>query len=265
MSLNFAVMFRVKAHFQVRLQLLICGIVILMAKLICATIDNVPILVATCFFAGWFKMQASFCCNNTILPWITPKTNMSVFFCYIYLIVEGTLQFSRISMIFRDWTAIQIIKTSMVVLMVILVLLLVGKDRTFKPATISDIDWVGSLLWCIMMLCYVFVCVYGPAGHWWESIGIRIATIAGIVLLLINLWRAGYVQGAYISMTPLKNVNVVRSTLIYVLFFILLSPMWIFEHTDAKYFMGFDEENNAIRNCYSHCLHHHDCQKRDGI
>ena len=100
------------------------------------------------------------------------------------------------------------------------------------------------------MFCYVFICVYGPVSHWWKSDEIRIATIAGIILLLINLWRAGYVQGAYISMTALKNINVVRSTLVYVLFFILLSPMWIFEHTDAKYLMGFDEANNAIRNCY---------------
>lgn len=50
-------------------------------------------------------------------------------------------------------------------------------------------------------------------------------------------------------MTALKNINVVRSTLVYVLFFILLSPMFIFEYNAARDIMGFDNANNAARNC----------------
>ena len=89
MSINFCVMFRLKFRFSNRVSLLVCGAVLIAANLICAYTTNMPLLVTTCFVAGWFRMWATFACNSTIQLWLTPTRDMAVFFCYVYLVVGG--------------------------------------------------------------------------------------------------------------------------------------------------------------------------------
>lgn len=81
MSLNFAVMFRIKFRFSTRIQLLATAIVLILANIVCALSDSPAVLVAVCFVAGWFRMQGTFACNSTIQLWLTPYRDMSVFFC----------------------------------------------------------------------------------------------------------------------------------------------------------------------------------------
>ncbi|MDE6342866.1 MAG: hypothetical protein K2K93_11180, partial [Muribaculaceae bacterium] len=88
MSINFCVMFRIKFRFSTRTQLMICGIVLIAANIICAHTDNVFLLSGTCFVAGWFRMQATLACNSTIQLWLTPVRDMAIFFCYVYIVVD---------------------------------------------------------------------------------------------------------------------------------------------------------------------------------
>ncbi|MDE6109245.1 MAG: hypothetical protein K2F72_03040, partial [Muribaculaceae bacterium] len=70
MSINFAVMFRIKFRFSTRTQLLVSGGVLLVANIVCASTASVPVLVLTCLVAGWFRMQATLACNSTIQLWL---------------------------------------------------------------------------------------------------------------------------------------------------------------------------------------------------
>ena len=72
MSINFAVMFRLKFRFSNRIVLFVCGGVLIAANFICANTTSAPVLVATCFVAGWARMWATFVCNSTIQLWLTP-------------------------------------------------------------------------------------------------------------------------------------------------------------------------------------------------
>ena len=53
LAINFAVMFRIKFRFSTRTQLVTSGIVLIVANIICAHTTSVPLLVGTCFVAGW--------------------------------------------------------------------------------------------------------------------------------------------------------------------------------------------------------------------
>ena len=53
MAINFAMMFRIKFRFSTRNQLLVSGMVLIAANVICAYTASVPLLVGTCFVAGW--------------------------------------------------------------------------------------------------------------------------------------------------------------------------------------------------------------------
>lgn len=254
MSLNFAVMFRLKFRYSNRVALSVCCIALIAANIICSHTDSVPVLVATCFFAGWFRMWATFACNSTIQLWLTPVRDMAIFFCYVYIIVDSAIQLSGIATVytafFSQWEYMHFIMTGLLALMLLMVLLFVKPVKGPMQIPLLGIDWIGSGLWGIVMLCFTFICVYGNFYDWWDAGEIIGATILGTVCALINLWRASFLHHPYISFMAMKNRNVIRATVIYLVFFTLLGTEHVFEHSYAAAILGFDETNLIDLNWY---------------
>ncbi len=254
MSVNFCVMFRLKFRFSNRIGLLACGAALIAANFICANTGSVPLLVATCFVAGWFRMWATFVCNSTIQLWLTPVRDMAIFFCYVYLVVDGVIQLSGIASVytafFSQWEYMHWIMSGLLTLMMLLVLLLVRPVKGPLQIPLLGIDWIGAALWSIFMLCFTFICVYGNYFDWWEAEEICGATLLGLACLGINLWRATFLHHPYISFQALTNRNVVRATLVYLVFFTLMATEHVFEHSYAITILGFDETNLIDLNLY---------------
>lgn len=247
MSVNFAVMFRLKFRFSNRVSLGACCIALIAANMICAHTESVPVLVATCFVAGWFRMWATFACNSTIQLWLTPVRDMAVFFCYVYLVVDGVIQLSGVASVytafFMQWEYMHAIITGLLVLMLVMVFVLVRPAKGPMQIPLLGIDWIGAGLWSVFMLCFTFVCVYGDFYDWWDAPEIRFATLLGIAAAGVNLWRATFLRHPYISFAALTNRNVVRATAIYLVFFTLMAPEHVLEHTYAAVVLGFDSPN----------------------
>jgi len=254
MSINFAVMFRLKFRFSNRVGLLVCGAALIGANLICARTASVPVLVITCFAAGWFRMWATFVCNSTIQLWLTPVRDMSIFFCYVYLLVDGVIQLSGLATVYTaflsQWEYMHWAMTGLLALMMVLVLLLVKPVKGPLQIPLLGIDWIGAGLWSVFMLCFTFVCVYGNYFDWWDSLEVRMATLLGLACLAINLWRGTFLHHPYISFTALKNRNVVRASIVYLVFFTLMATEHVFEHSYAVQILGFDETNLIDLNLY---------------
>lgn len=254
MSINFAVMFRIKFRFSNRTQLLSAAIVLIAANMICANTDSVPVMVATCLVAGWFRMQATFACNSTIQLWLTPVRDMSIFFCYVYIVVDGVIQLSGIATIytafFSQWEYMQWIMTGMLALMMVLVLILVKPVHAPMHIPLLGIDWIGAILWAGFMMCFTFICVYGNFYDWWDAFEIRGAAFLGLMCLVINLWRASFLRHPYLSFQAMRNRNVIRATGVYLVFFTLLATEHVFEHSYAANILGFDETNLIDLNWY---------------
>lgn len=254
MAINFAVMFRIKFRFSNRTQLLTAGAVLIAANMICASTTSVPVLVITCLVAGWFRMQATFACNSTIQLWLTPVRDMSVFFCYVYIVVDGVIQLSGIATVyasfFSQWEYMHWIMIGMLALMMLMVLIFVRAVRTPMYIPLLGIDWIGALLWTGFMICFTFICVYGNYFDWWNAPEICRATLLGVVCLGINMWRATFLHHPYISFQAMKNHNVLRATGIYLVFFTLVATEHVFEHSYAANILGFDETNLIDFNWY---------------
>lgn len=254
MSINFAVMFRIKFRFAVRTQLLACGAVLIAANFICAHTDSMPVLVATCFVAGWFRMQGTFACNSTIQLWLTPVRDMSIFFCYVYLVVDGTIQLSGLATVytafFAQWEFMPWIMMGLLALMMVVVLVLLKPMHFPMHIPLLGIDWLGAILWTGFMLCTTFVCVYGNYFDWWEASEICIASLLGLACLALNLWRATFLHHPYISFQTLTNSNVVKAICVYLVFFVLMATEHVFEHSYAANVLGFDETNLIDLNGY---------------
>ena len=254
LSINFAVMFRIKFRFSTRSQLIASGIVLIAANLICAYTSSVPLLVGTCFVAGWFRMQATLACNSTIQLWLTPKRDMAIFFCYVYIVVDSVIQLSGIATIYTtilwQWEYMHWIMVGLLTLMILIVMMLVKPVRGPLFIPLLGIDWIGSVLWSGFMLCFTFICVYGNFYDWWDAMEIRGAALLGADCLCMNLWRATFLHHPYISFMAMKNRNVIRATAVYFIFFTLMATEHVFEHGYAADILGFDETNLIDLNWY---------------
>jgi len=255
MSINFAVMFRLKFRFSNRVALTICGIALIAANMICASTSSVPVLVATCFLAGWFRMWATFACNSTIQLWLTPVRDMSVFFCYVYLLVDGVIQLSGLTTVYTaflsQWEYMHWLIVGLLALMILMVWILVKPVKGPMRIPLLGIDWIGSGLWSIFMLCFTFICVYGEFYDWWDAEEITGATVIGLACLALNLWRATFLHHPYISFQAMTNRNVVRATVTYIIFFTLMATEHVIEHSYAASILGFDQTNLADLNWYA--------------
>ncbi|MDE6684386.1 MAG: hypothetical protein K2J94_04310, partial [Duncaniella sp.] len=254
LAINFAVMFRIKFRFSTRSQLLVSAAVLIVANVICAHTSSVPLLVVTCFIAGWFRMQATLACNSTIQLWLTPVRDMAIFFCYVYIIVDSVIQLSGIATIytafFLQWEYMHWIMTGLLALMMLAVMILVKPVRGPMFIPLLGIDWIGAILWTGFMMCFTFICVYGNYYDWWDAVEVKGATLIGLACLVINLWRASFLHHPYISFQAMKNRNVIRATAIYLVFFTLIATEHVFEHSYAANILGFDETNLIDLNWY---------------
>lgn len=247
MSINFAVMFRLKFRFSNRVSLLTCCAALIAANIVCAHTTSTAVLVGVCFLAGWFRMWATFACNSTIQLWLTPVRDMAIFFCYVYLVVDGVIQLSGVASVytafFAQWELMHYIITALLALMMILVVIFVRPFKGMPQIPLLGIDWIGAGLWGGFMLSFIFVCVYGDFYDWWEAEPVWAATIIGLLCLAINLWRARFLHHPYVSFQAMTNRNVIRATVVYLLFYTLLAPEHLFEHSYTAAILGFDETN----------------------
>lgn len=252
MALTFTVMFRLKFQFTTKVAFMTCGTVLVLCNLICMHTDSVPLLVAVSFISGFFRMWATFECNSTIQLWLTPKRDLSIFFCYIYLLVNSCIQLSGLATIyvshFSTWEYMHWFIIGMLCFVMLLVMLIFRNIRVLRRLPLYGIDWVGALLWGLILLCIVFVCLYGDHYDWFESVHICTATLAGLLMLLLNIWRASFIRHPFIALDTFRYRMVWLSFLLYIVVDFLLSPSHLLEHIYLEGVLGYDSLHTVSLN-----------------
>ena len=234
MGLTFAIMFRLKFRFASKTSLMTCSIALIVSNLICMQTHSIPVLVITCFFAGIFRMWATFECNSTIQLWLTPKRDLSVFFCFIYLLVQSCIQLSGLITVYTafwaKWEYMHWLIIGLLLLVMLATLCLFRSYRSLPKLPLFGIDWLGALMWGLVLLCILFVCVYGEHYDWYQSFQIRAATVIGILILALNLWRASFIRHSFIALKTWTYRAVWFPFILYIVIDILLAPSHLFEH-----------------------------------
>lgn len=255
MALFFAIMFRLKWAVRPKTTLGSCILVLLAANVICMHTASVPVLVGVSLVAGFFRMWAIYECNSTIQLWITPKRDMSIWFCYIYLIVNSTIQLTGIAALsFSVWASWHYMYWFIIgaLLVIYLIVTICYKGIRIMPRLpLLGIDWIGMLLWGATAMSVLFICVYGEHYDWWQSEHIWFATVLGVVSLGLNLWRATFLRHPYISLTIFKMPIVPICVGIILVMDLLLAPSHIVEHALMESVLGYDHLNTLTLNWVS--------------
>ena len=234
MALSFAILFRLKFRFTSRTALLICAVVIVICNLVCVNTGNVVVLVSASFVAGFFRMWGTFECNSTLQLWVTPKRDMAVFFCYIFLMVNACIQLSGLTTVhiatWINWEYMHWFVIAFLLGVIIFVLVGFRGDRFMPFLPLYGIDWLGAILWSITALSIVFVGVYGEHYDWFGSPYIRMGSLVAAVSLLLNIARALVIRHPYIDLSIWTYKPVWLTFLLYILIDFLLAPQHVLEH-----------------------------------
>lgn len=255
MALYFAIMFRTKWAVRPKTALGCCILVLIAANIICMNTGSVPVLVGVCLVSGFFRMWAIYECNSTIQLWITPKRDMSIWFCYVYLMVNGTIQLTGIAtLVFSVWASWHYMYWFIIgalLIMYLIVLICYRGISIMRRLPLFGIDWIGMLLWGAVAMSVLFVCIYGEHYDWWQSEHIWFATILAIVAFGMNWWRSSYLRHPYIGFNIFKFPLVLICVAIILIMDLLLAPSHIFEHALMEGVLGYDHLNTVTLNWVS--------------
>lgn len=255
MALYFAIMFRTKWAVRPKTALGSCIVVLIAANLICMHTGSVPVLVGVSLVAGFFRMWAIYECNSTIQLWITPKRDMAIWFCYIYLMVNSTIQLTGIAALsFSVWASWHYMYWFIIgaLLIMYLIVLVCYRGISIMPRLpLFGIDWVGMLLWGATAMSVLFVCIYGEHYDWWQSDYIWFATILAVASFGMNWWRSTYLRHPYIGFNIFNYPLVPICVAIIIIMDLLLAPSHIFEHALMEGVLGYDHLNTLTLNWVS--------------
>ena len=247
MCLVFTIMLRLKMRIITKHTFLVCTIGLIACNIICLYTNNIFVLVATCFVAGIFRMWATFECNSTIQLWITPTRDMPVFFSYIYLLVNGVILLGGATDIyvalFTNVNYINYIVVGLLLLVMLVVMLLFNSNRFIPKFPLFGIDWLGGLMWGLILLNLNFIFIYGEYYDWFHAEEIQVAAITLAILLTLNLYRASFIRHPFIALKTFTYRSVWRSIVLYLFVDLLIGPSHIYEHIFFEKVLNFDHEH----------------------
>ncbi|WP_266205872.1 MFS transporter [Pontibacter kalidii] len=109
-----------------------------------------------------------------------------------------------------------------------------------RPFPLFGIDWLGGLMWGLILLTINFICIYGEHYDWLQSFEIRTAVVILAILLFLNFWRASFIRHPFISLQTFKYKAVYMTFFLYIMVDIFLAPAHLIEHIYLEAVLHYD-------------------------
>ena len=203
MAIYFPLLFRMKFRFTNKTLLCAAATGVLACNLLAPRIHSLPLLWTVCFVSGICKIQGTFECMSNIQLWMTPKRDFTVFFPFLHIIILGSMQVSdwlSIRLMYHyHWTYMHLFIAGLMMLNLLVLTLCTRHFRIVKKFPLYGIDWLGALLWALLMLEVAYVFNYGEYYDWWHSPVIRSLGAAVLLTLCLCLWRMHTIRHPYLE------------------------------------------------------------------
>ncbi len=218
-SMVFPILFRLKFRLVSRTIFPIVACVLIACNLITMYTRWLPLLAVAGFLGGFFRMWGTFECFSSIQLRITPTRNFAVFFPVVYLSVFGYIQLSGLATTyltyFYSWQYMHYVAIGLLLVVILLTRILLRPFHMAPPLPLYGIDWLGLVLWSVVLLLIIFVFNYGDYYDWFDSPYIRLATVSALFFLAINLYRMFHIRHPYIEAETFKYRHVVTMMFLF--------------------------------------------------
>ena len=254
MTLIFPILFRLKFRFTTRRIFLTVCPVLICCNLVTMHAENIFVLVVTCFISGFFRMWGTFECFSNIRLSVTPSGNFSVFYPVIYIIVLESIQLSGlVATHISDWANWQYMHWLVIGLLAMVWIFVYFLTRPFRPGKklpLYGIDWLGGILWGVVLFSIVFVCIYGEYYDWLDSSLIRACIVLAVVSILININRMTTLRHPYIDTHVFKYRHFPTILFLFLMLCLFLTTSSVLQEMFMSSILKYDTLNAvSINRC----------------
>ncbi len=251
-SMVFPILFRLKFRLVSRTIFPIVACTLIVVNLITMQSRSMPILVMASFLGGFLKMWGTFECFSSIQLRITSTRNFAVFFPVVYLSVFGYIQLSGLATTYLtyiyNWQYMHYAAIGLLLVVILLTRVLLRPFHMAPPLPLYGIDWLGLILWSVILLLVIFVCNYGDYYDWFYSPHIRLATVAALFFLAVNLYRMFRIRHPYIEAATFKYRHIVTMMFLFLALCFLTSTSTILQGAYTGGIFHYDSLNAVALN-----------------
>jgi hypothetical protein len=244
MTIIFPLLFPLKFRFPSKVIFMTTSVGLIFCNIISMNTGSLPLLIIVSFFAGIFRMWGFFECMSTLQLKITPTRDFAVFFPVVYFLVLGSIQLSGITAgyiaYFYQWRYMQLLIIGSLSLVTLLSLLLFRNFHMNPPQPLSKIDWLGAILWSILLLLIIYLLEYGEYYDWFASTQIQNAAVFSVMLLGINVWRGLTVDHPFNSIPAFRHKNMFTILMLFAAMCILLATSNILQNSYTGAILHYD-------------------------
>ncbi len=251
-AMVFPILFRLKFRFVSRTIFPIVACMLIVCNIITMHTRSLPVLTIAAFLAGFFRMWGTFECFSSIQLRITPTRNFAVFFPVVYLSVLGYAQLSGLATTyltyFYSWQYMHYVAIGLLLLVILLTRILLRPFHMAPPLPLYGIDWLGMVLWSVVLLLIIFVFNYGDYYDWFDSPYIRLASISALLFLVINLYRMFHIRHPYVEAETFKYRHVGTTMFLFFALAVLTSTSTVLQSAYTEGIFHYDPLNAVSLN-----------------
>lgn len=217
----FPLFFRFKFRFSNKWILTTCASGLVLCNIIGASTQCLPLLWIACYAAGWFKLWGTFECISNIQLWMAPGRDFFRFFPLLYILVLSAIECSGILAglcgYFLNWRFVSVTVVCLLLLVIVALQLLTVRFRPGppRPMPLYGIDWIGIMLWSLLLLELAYVFIYGEHYDWWNGVPVRFASAAAAVTGVFCIGRMRHVRHPFLEVKAWKYSNLIPTFLIF--------------------------------------------------
>lgn len=203
-AMPFPILFRLKFRFTNRQLELFSVSGMLICNLLALWVRWIPALCVISYVCCFLKLMATFEIMSNIQLWMTPKRDFRIFFPLLYIIVLCDMSLSsfvakQLTYYCGSWQAMQEFIIVLLALVLVFFITCVRDFRFMKPMPFLSIDWLGALLWSIVLLQIIWLFTYGEYYNWSDGATWRHVLYALPVSAYFAIQRMRHIRHPYID------------------------------------------------------------------
>lgn len=208
-NMPFPLLFRFKFRYPNKNLLINASLVIAVCNLLAIHTTSVLLLAVLSFLAGFFKLCGTFECASNIQLWMAPGRDFSIFFPLLYIVVVGDIYLqgwlASVITYYYSWPMVNLCMVCLMLFVALMVFMLTKKFYLRKPLPLISVDWLGCVLWSMVMLEIVWIFTYGEYYNWTDGRPWRVTVAMLLATVYFCIQRARHIRHPYISMEPFSH------------------------------------------------------------
>lgn len=251
-TVTFPILFRLKFRFTTRSILMMASAGIILCNLVACYCSFMPVLVLVCFLFGIFKVWGTFECMSSMMTLLTPTMHLAPFLSVVFMAVFGGVELgglaSTVISHFYDWHHVSHALTGVHLGIIAMALILMHDVRFQPPMKLLGIDWIGLMLWGVILLSLTAFFVYGEVLDWFHSPAIVVLLAFSLVALGANIWRINYVRHPLIEASCFRYHNLWNIMIIFFISGVMFSSQTVLQNVLTSSILYYEQLNSVQLN-----------------